>query len=134
MESNSIFSDEELQIRVILTRILDSATNIVNELTASHPELLAEHGEQLMSTVDHTRNIGKHNAEIIFNDPNQIVYFKCKGNSNYVYGIPENSMDIDKHLYAHEFTCFECHDKNCCPEAFNLQSLFGSCVLGKKMQ
>ncbi len=131
MEPKSIFSDEELQIRVILTRILDATTTIATELATSYPNILAEHTEQLMSTIDHTRNIGNHNAEIIFNDPNQTVYFKLKGNSNYIYGIPENSMDVDKHLYAHEFTCFECHDKNCCPEAFNLKSLFGSCVIGK---
>lgn len=134
MEQESIFSTEELQIRVILTKILDSATNIVNEITMSYPDLLTDHIEQFRSIVDHARDIGKHNAEIIFNDPNQIIYFRCKGNSNYIYGIPEKSMDVDRHLYAHEFTCFECHDKNCCPEAFNLDNLFGSCILGKNIQ
>ena len=82
MEQESIFSTEELQIRVILTKILDSATSIVNEITMSYPDLLTDHVEQFRSIVDHARDIGKHNAEIIFNDPNQIVYFRCKGNSN----------------------------------------------------
>lgn len=133
MESNKTnnFSSEELQIRRILTTIIDSTTKIVNIISVSHPGLFAEHTEQLMSIIDHARNIGKHNAEIIYNDPNSVVYFKLKEGSTYIQGIPENSMDVEKLLYTHEFTCFECHDKNCCPEAFNLNSMFGSCTLGK---
>ena len=73
MEQESIFSTEELQIRVILTKILDSATNIVNEITMSYPDLLTDHVEQFRSIVDHARDIGKHNAEIIFTTGSTLI-------------------------------------------------------------
>lgn len=134
MKSNFIFSNKELQTRTVLTKILNSTTDIVNELTISHRELLSENIEQLMEIVDRTRNIGKNNTELIFNDPNQIIYFKYKNSSNYIYGVPKSSINVDKYLYAHDFTCFECYDKNCCTEAFNIQNLYNSCILGKKIQ